>query len=144
MIKRSLAIFAVCIFAASAAAAQSIHTPAKNSAERAAILNGLRLPVEKDLKQKIVFVTDIFNVQGSWAYVSGTPQTPDGGRPDYRNTRYADAVNSGAFDNNIFALLKRTSGKWKVVTYAIGCTDVCYLDWWSRFKAPKAIFPHTE
>ena len=144
MMKRSLAILAVLVFSAVAAVAQAVYTPAKNSAERAAILNAIRVPLEKDLRQKIVFVTDDFNVRGAWAYVSGTPQTADGGRPDYRNTRYADAVDSGAFDNNIFALLKKTGGKWKIVNYAIGCTDVCYLDWWSRFKAPKAIFPHTE
>jgi len=30
------------------------------------------------------------------------------------------------------------------VVYALGCTDVCYADWWRKYKAPKQIFPHTE
>ena len=123
---------------------QSAYTPDKGSPERKAILDALRIPVERDLKQKVVFVADHFSVQGTWAYVSGTPQNSTGGEPDYSKTRYADQVDTGAFDNNFFALLRKTGGKWKTTHYLIGCTDVCYLDWWRRFKAPKAIFPHTE
>lgn len=125
-------------------AAQAAYTPEKGSAERKAILDVLRVPVEKELKQKIVFVADNFTVQGTWAFIGGTPQTPAGGRPNYRNTVYWEAVASDAFDNNFFALLRKTGGKWRVVTKAIGCTDVCYADWWRRYKAPKSIFPYTE
>lgn len=124
--------------------AQSAHTPEKGSPERKAILEALRTPVERDLKQKVVFVADNFNVYGNWAFVGGTPQNLNGESPDYRRTQYADAQESGAFDNNIFALFRKTGGKWKVVTYAIGCTDVCYADWWRRYKAPKGVFPYTE
>ena len=124
--------------------AQSAYEPPKGSPERKAILDALRIPVERDLKQKVVFVADNFKVQGNWAFVSGTPQTTNGGEPDYSRTKFADAYDSGAFDNNFFALLKKTGGKWKVTTYAIGCTDVCYADWWRRYRAPKAVFPYTE
>jgi len=127
-----------------AAAAQTAYTPEKGSAERTAILNALRVPVERDLKQKIVFVTDDFKVRGNWAFIGGKPQSSGGGTPNYRNTKYWTAFESDAFDNNIFALLKRSAGKWRVVTYAIGCTDVCYAAWWSRHRAPKTIFPYTE
>jgi hypothetical protein len=144
MTKRfSFAILLV-VLTAAAALSQTAYEPAKGSAERKAILDALRVPVERDLKQKIVFVADNFKVQGNFAFVGGTPQGANGAEPDYSKTRYADAVESGAFDNNFFALLKKTAGKWKVTTYAIGCTDVCYTDWWRRFRAPKAIFPYTE
>jgi hypothetical protein len=123
---------------------QSVHTPELGSAERKAILNALRVPVEKDLKQKIVFVADDLNVSGNWAFVGGQPQTPEGGEPDYRGTRYWEAKQAEIFDNNFFAILKRTAGKWKVVKYLIGCTDVCYLDWRRTYKAPKEIFPYNE
>lgn len=126
------------------AAAQSVYTPEKGSAERREILDALRLPVEKELGQKIVFVADEFRVSGSWAFLSGRPQTPAGTEPDYRRTPYAEARRAGAFDNNFFALLRKSGGRWKVVKYAIGCTDVCYADWWRRFRAPKAVFPYTE
>lgn len=124
--------------------AQTPYTPEKGSPERKAILDALRMPVERDLKQKVVFVAENFNVLGSWAFVSGTPQNANGGSPDYSRTQYADALDSGAFDNNFFALLRKTAGKWKVTTYAIGCTDVCYADWWRRYRAPKGVFPYTE
>lgn len=143
VLKRILPLFLILITAA-ALAAQGAYTPERGSPERKAILDTLRVPIERALKQKVVFVAETFKVQGSWAFVSGTPQNSSGERPDYSRTEYADAVDSGAFDNNFFALLKKTAGKWKVSTYAIGCTDVCYADWWSRFRAPKAIFPYTE
>ena len=144
MIRRSVFLLVLAIAGAIVVDGQSPHTPEKGSPERKAILDALRVPIERDLKQKIVFVADNFNVHGNWAFVGGTPQAVSGGSPDYGRTQYADAKESGAFDNNFFALLKKTSGKWKVVTYAIGCTDVCYADWWKRFKAPKAVFPYTE
>lgn len=122
--------------------AQGIYTPEKGSPERSAILNVLRVPVERDLKQKIVFVTDNFKVQGNWAFVSGDPQTPSGAKPNLKGTAWEGAED--LFDDNFFGLLRKSGGKWKVVAYALGCTDVCYADWWRRYKAPKAIFPYTE
>jgi hypothetical protein len=122
----------------------SVYTPAKGSAERTAILNALRVPVERELKQKISFDIENFRVLGNWAFVSGDPQSPSGGRPDYSRTPYQEAINADMFDNNFFGLLRKSGSRWKVVTYAIGCTDVCYADWWRRHKAPKAIFPYTE
>ena len=141
--KLNFAILLLLAFS-SVAAAQSAYTPEKGSPERKAILDALRLPIERDLKQKVVFVADNFKVQGNFAFVSGIPQNSSGGDPDYARTKYADQVDSGAFDNNFFALLKKTGGKWRVATYAIGCTDVCYAYWWREHRAPKAIFPHTE
>lgn len=145
MLKKSLISLAIVLVLAGAAFSQKVYTPEKGSAERAAILNALRVPVEKELKQKITFNVETFNVQGNWAFLSGEPLNADGnGRPNYKNTPYAEAVEAGAFDNNYFALLKKTGGKWKVVSYAIGCTDVCYAGWWKDYKAPKAVFPYTE
>ncbi|HEX6279008.1 MAG TPA: hypothetical protein VFZ49_03235 [Pyrinomonadaceae bacterium] len=137
----SLLVFLVTL-AAFTASAQSVHTPEKGSAERKAILDALRIPVERDLKQKIVFVTDTFNVLGTWAFVGGRPTKPDGSDPDLRGTAWEDAEDM--FDNNFFGLLRKAGSKWKVTAYALGCTDVCYADWWRRYRAPKAIFPYTE
>jgi hypothetical protein len=141
---RLCVVFAALFAFGVAVAGQSVYTPEKGSAERTAILNALRVPVERELKQKVVFVADDFNVTGNWALIGGRPQTASGGSPDYSKTRYRDAVDAGAFDNNVFALLKRTGSSWRVVTYAIGCTDVCYVGWWRRHRAPKAVFPYTE
>jgi hypothetical protein len=144
MLKKSSISLAIVLVLAGAAFGQKIYTPEKGSAERTAILNALRGPVEKQLKQKISFSVESFNVQGAWAFLAGAPQTADGTQPNYKNTPYEEAFDSGAFDNNFFALLKKTGGKWKVVTFSIGCTDVCYTTWWKDYRAPKAIFPYTE
>lgn len=144
MVKKSLILALAIIASCVPAISQAVHTPEKGSAERKDILDALRIPVEKQLKQKIVFAAEHFNVAGNWAFVGGDPQVPGGGKPDYRGTGFQKAIDADMFDNNFFAILKKTAGKWKVVTYAIGCTDVCYADWWRRYKAPKAIFPYTE
>lgn len=133
----------VLVFAFSAFA-QNTTTPAKGSKDRTAILNALRVPVEKELKQKVQFEIQTFKMQGNWAFLNGNPQNMAGEQPDYSKTEYKEAIDADMFDNNFQALLKKTGGKWKVVTYQIGCTDVCWLGWDTQYKAPKAIFPATE
>lgn len=144
MLKKSLLGLSIILVFAFSALAQKVYTPEKGSAERTAILSALRAPVEKDLKQKVQFNVDNFRVSGNWAFLSGAPQNMSGGRPNYRGTPYQEAIDAGMFDNNFFALLRKTGGKWKVVTFAVGCTDVCYATWWKDYKAPKALFPYTE
>lgn len=143
MLKKLLFSLSIILVFAFSAFAQNARTSAKDSAERKAILNALRVPVEKELKQKIQFSIQTIKVQGVWAFVNGKPQNSSGGEPNYKNTPYQEAIDSGAFDNNFQALLKKTGGRWKVITYAIGCTDVCWLGWDEEFKAPKAIFPNS-
>src|SRR6185369_10035115 len=107
MRRKKIFLFVLLTVFSTTLAAQSVYTPDKGSPERKAILDELRIPVEKSLKQKIVFVADNFNVYGNWAYVGGTPQGPNGAAPNYSKTDYAHAIKSGAFDNNFFALLKK-------------------------------------
>lgn len=141
--KRTLPIVLILV-AAITASAQSVYTPDKGSPERKAILDSLRVPVERAMKQKIVFVADNFNVQGTWAFVGGSMQTPSGGQPNLAGTEFAEAAKEGFYDSNFFGLLRKTGGKWRVIKHAIGCTDVCYSDWWRLHKAPRSIFPYTE
>ena len=145
MIKKSIfsVVFVLTIFALTAFA-QKTYTPEKGSAERTAIMNALRVPVEKALKKKTIFAVNNFKVQGNWAFLDGVPQKAGGSAMDYRGTEYQEAIDAGMFDSNIFAFLKKSGGKWRVVTYQIGCTDVCYLPWAKDYKAPKAIFPNAE
>ena len=118
-----------------------VYTPEKGSPERKAILEALRLPVEKKLNQQVIFKIDHFKVQNGWAFLLATPQKPDGSTPDYRGTVYQDAVEAGSFDNGVVALLHNVNGKWKVINYVIGATDVPYVDWDKTYRAPRAIFP---
>lgn len=125
---------------AAAANNSAAYTPEKNSAERTAIFDALRVPVAKKLKQDVQFVADKLKVQGDWAFIAGKARNAQGGEPNWKITKYQEDIDNGAFDDNLFALLKKSGDKWSVVTYAIGCTDVCYLGWDKEFKAPKAIF----
>jgi hypothetical protein len=119
----------------------SVYTPEKGSAERKAIVDVLRLAVKKQLKQPVVFKLDHLNVKNGWAFLLAKPQKPDGADLDYSGTIYQDAVEAGAFDDGIVALLRSVNGKWKVVTFVIGATDVPYADWDKVYRAPRAIFP---
>jgi hypothetical protein len=135
---RTVILSAVFVLLTAAAQGQPPRTQSIPAQERAAIMNALRVPVEKDLKQKITFVVRHLGVKRDWAFVSGEPQTPAGKRPNLKGTAWEDSPD--LFDDNFFGLLRKQRGKWRVVTHALGCTDVCYLDWSSQYKAPFEIF----
>ena len=116
------------------------HVPEKGSVERKAIVDALRTPVEKRLKQPVIFKINHLKVQNNWAFLIGRPQNSDGSAIDYTNTVYRDAVDAGAFDDGIVALLRKVNGKWTVVQYVIGATDVPYVDWDKKYRAPRGIF----
>ena len=118
------------------------YTPDKGSAERKAISDALRVPVERKLKQEVIFKIDHLKVQSGWAFLLAAPRRPDGSRLDYRDTPYADAYNAGMFGDDVMALLHKVGGQWRVVQYVIGATDVAYLGWDRKYRAPSAIFPH--
>ena len=128
------------LLCASTAVAQ--YTPEKGSAERKAITDALRVPVEKKVKQSVVFNIDHLKVQNDWAFMLGAPRRPGGGRLNYSKTAYAEAERLGMFDDNICALLHKVRGRWTVVKYVLGATDVPYIGWDEQYRAPSGIFPH--
>jgi hypothetical protein len=151
--KLILALLLFCSFAAVTGSAQSggstrgiasAYTPEKGSTERKAILDALRLAVTKQLKQPVVFKLDHLKVKSGWAFLLGKPQTPTGEALDYKGTVYQDTIEAGAFDDGICALLHSLKGRWKVVTFVIGATDVPYVEWDKTYGAPRAIFPFNE
>lgn len=68
MLKKALFSLMIVALLVTAAFAQSAYTPARDSLERKAILNALRVPVERELKQNIQFSIQHFKVQGNWAF----------------------------------------------------------------------------
>ena len=82
-----------------------IHTPARGSAERKAILDAMRLKVKELHQLDVVFVVVTMKVGNVWAWVHTQPQSKDG------SSHYEDFL----------ALLKRTNGSWLVVE--IPCTE---------------------
>ena len=116
------------------------YVPKEGGAERKAIMDALRKPVEAKLKQKVIFVISNLKAQNGWAFLVGTPQQPDGKPIDYKITPYREAYEDGAFDNSLSALLRKQGDLWRVVALDIGSTDVVWEDWDKRYKALSAIF----
>lgn len=137
----SFCILLAMIFPVARAFAQSSsYVPKTGSDERKAIMDALRSPVETDLKIKVIFKVDHLKVKDGWAFMRGVPRQADGKPVEYRGTVYEEAINAGAFDDWICALLKNSGGKWQVVAYSIGATDVAYEGWDKEHKAPPDIF----
>jgi hypothetical protein len=129
------------ILSCASARAQDVpQTPEPNSPERKAIMNTLHVPLEKELKQRVVFRIRRLKVQNGWAFLEGVPQQPDGKPVNYRNTRHQTAIEAGAFDDGILALLRKEEGAWRVVVYDIGSTDYPAPSWQQKYKAPPGIF----
>jgi hypothetical protein len=140
MLKRNIwYLLLMLAFSFTPAFAQNTETSAENHPENAAILKALSVPVSRALKQKITFSTDKLKVQGNWAFVSGQARNAKGGAPNWKLTKYQAFIDSGDFEDNLFALLKKVNGKWRVMTYMMNCHDVCYLDWDKKYKAPKGM-----
>lgn len=140
MLERSIwCLLLVFAFSVATVFAQGTEKRGEDSPESAAVLKALSIPVSKELKQNITFSTEKLRVQGKWAFVSGQAKNAAGDEPNWKLTKYQAFIDSGDFEDNLFALLKKTNGKWRVVTYMINCHDVCYLGWDKKYKAPKAI-----
>src|SRR5687767_9558593 len=80
--------------------AQRAATPKMGSPERKAIMDALRVPIQKKLKKKVVFKVDHIKVQNGWAFLYGVPQQPNGKAMDYKGTVYEQAIKDGMFDDN--------------------------------------------
>jgi hypothetical protein len=120
--------------------AQQNGTPKPGSPERRQIADALRSEVEKELKKPVVFRIDALNVQNEWAFLRGVPLEKSGQQMDYRGTRYQALIEAGTFDDWVCALLMKERGRWRVVTHAIGATDVPFVDWAERYHAPQSLF----
>jgi hypothetical protein len=120
--------------------ADALHSPAQGGAERKAILDSLRPPIEADVGQSVVFKVNRIRVQDGWAFVNAQPLRPSGATVDYSKTRYRAQIEAGAFDDAVSALLHHQNGAWKVVVFDIGATDVVWDPWPAQYGAPKGIF----
>lgn len=107
---------------------------------RKAVLDALRKPVEKELRQRVKFKVDHFKAQDNWAFLRGVPQQANGKPIDYRKTPYQRLIKDQVFDDGFCALLQKRRGVWRVVQYVIGATDVPWDGWDKQYNAPSAIF----
>lgn len=142
MLHRKLALILYCSVVVSVTTfAQSARTPAPGSEERAAIMDALRVPAEKELKQSVIFKVDILRVAGDWAYARVSPTRPNGDEIDFSKTKYRKQVELGAFDPQGEALLRLEDDGWEVLEWAFGGTDVASAAWGDKYRFPKSLLP---
>lgn len=119
---------------------KAVDNPARKE-----ILEALKSKLQPQLKLKPKLLVKQLSVKGGFAYYAGEVRNENGQEIDFRKTSFREAVQEGLFDGpNTNALLKKVQGKWKVLTYSIGPTDVPWGCWWKEFKAPKEIFDYAE
>ena len=126
------------------AVCDSVYTPRPGTTERAQIVRALRVAVAPDLGATVgpvKFVISRLSVQGDWAFLAATPQQLNGRPFDYGGTKYEAMIEDGTFDDWLCALLRRQQGRWDVIAFEIGATDVPYAGWSEQYHAPPKIFP---
>jgi len=142
-IRRAALAFPLVLLAAAPAVAQ-VSTPPRGSAERAMIMDAMRKPVQRRIGKPVIFVVKTLRVLGSWAFLEAEPRNRNGSAINYTGTPFESAVRADAFGGLVHGLLRRRNGRWHVVTYIIGATDVPYVGWWRKYGAPRAVFPYSE
>jgi len=137
-LSRTIGWAVISVLALTSASAQAVRKP--NAKERKAVLDGLRVRVQKELGQKVVFRVDDIRIYKTWSFMRGQPLSPSGKVIDYKKTIYKEALKEGLFDDWVCAVLKRKNNKWIIVRYVLGATDVAYDGWDQELGLPRALF----
>jgi hypothetical protein len=134
---------------AAVAAAASVRAPAyaqqivqigRDSPERKAILDVARVPVERRLGIKVVFVVERMTFFGDWAYAALHPRDAAGNRIDYRRTLFAKDFDPEQDSDFVGVLLRRNRASWSLAKEAFLPTDVFWEEWETKYKLPRALF----
>lgn len=115
------------------------YEPPRGSPVRAAIMDSVRIPVERELGPPVLLTVTALNVEGTWAFASVKAIRPDG-KLDWSRTRHARAMASGAMSDSILALLRANGDQWSVVEFALGPTDVPWISWSAKYRIPQKFF----
>ena len=105
-----------------------------------AILDAVRVVVERDLGQHVRFEVDTLRLDATFAAVSARPVTRNGSRIDYLHTHYAQLFREGTFDDGVLALLRKVDGHWRVIEWALGNTDYPGDYWLHRHHVQVNLF----
>ena len=129
------AAFVLCLIAVAPAHDVAAMTETPRGAERRDILDALRVPVSRELRQPVEFVVETIVMSGNWAFVIATPQRPGGREIDWQNT-----VCAGDVSHLVGGLLRKREGRWSVRAYALCPTDVAWEPWPEQYGAPAELF----
>jgi hypothetical protein len=120
--------------------AQQVMHIARDAPERMAILDVARIPVERRLGIKVVFVVERMTLFGDWAYAAMHPRDAAGNRIDYRRTLFAKDFDPEQDSDFVGVLLRRNGAAWSLVEEAFLPTDVFWEEWETKYKLPRAMF----
>jgi hypothetical protein len=112
----------------------SCHEP--RGAERGAILDAMREPVQHDLQQSVKFKVSRIRVCGQWAFTVAEPIKMGGEAIQWQHTMCKGDVSHlvGALER------KDATGAWTMTEYALCPTDVAWENWPQKYGVPDALF----
>jgi hypothetical protein len=95
-----------------------------SASDRKAILSELRVPVEKRLGKRVVFVVTTLRVERDWAFAQVEPQRPGSRKIDGRvyfpdEWEYMDGLTTTA-------ILRKRGARWRILAMKIGALDAWY------------------
>ena len=98
--------------------------------------------IAKELDMEVSLKVETFRQNDEWAFLAGLPLTAEGEPIDYSQTKFADDVREGYFDDGFVALAKRARkgvDDWALVTLSLGATDAPFVGWPEQFGVPKEL-----
>lgn len=101
----------------------------------------VRSRVESDLAQPVEFGALEVGMSARFAGVRAVPLGQDGAPIDFsRIPKYAPTVAAGSFDTQVYALLEKSDGKWRLIEYEIGDKGHPDSNWLAKHGAPQGLF----
>jgi hypothetical protein len=123
-----------------APSARGYYTPARKTAERNAIMDAARVPMLRELGQKVIFLVKTLRTDGDWCFLMAEPLQPNGRKLNWYTTPYANDWANDAMSDLVMVLMRWQGNGWQVVDYVIGPTDVHWYSWIDRYGLPERLF----
>lgn len=98
--------------------------------------------IARELEMAVSLQVETFRQNDEWTFLAGLPLTAAGKTIDYSQTKFADDVVEGFFDDGFVALLQRkTKGvdDWALVALSLGATDAPFVGWPEQFGVPTEL-----
>ncbi|MBS0126031.1 tetratricopeptide repeat protein [Thetidibacter halocola] len=116
------------------------YTPSRGTAERQAVMDAARVPVQAELGQPVIFLVSVLNCDGTWCYLQAEPLRPDGTKLDWRTTPYARDWAADVMSDVVMVLMRRQGSGYQAVDHIIGPTDVYWYNWLAPYGLPERLF----
>ncbi|MCP4182105.1 MAG: hypothetical protein GY761_02135 [Hyphomicrobiales bacterium] len=123
-----------------AAGGEKYYEPGRGSQERKAIMNAARVPISREIGQRVIFVVDVLRTDGRMAYLQATPVNPDSTPLNWNNTPFREDWSADMMSDVVMVLLERQGSSWKAMDYFIGPTDVAWYGWLEKYGLPQTLF----